>query len=77
MAERPSTGEGNKEADRRYRERTQEFVEQGKVEEAARAAAPESEDEAEAMRLAEDRAKARTAEKDPAVDRDYRKPGSH
>jgi hypothetical protein len=35
-------GEGNKEADRHYREKTKEFVDSGRVEEAARRAKPQS-----------------------------------
>ncbi len=46
-------GEGNYEATRQYNRATKEFVESGRVEEAARDAAPRSPEEARAMREAE------------------------
>jgi len=46
-------GEGDYEAARNYREATEQFVEDGKVEPAARAAKPASEKEAAAMEAAE------------------------
>jgi len=46
-------GEGNYEASRQYNRATKEFVESGRVEEAARDAAPRSPEEARAMREAE------------------------
>lgn len=46
-------GEGNIEADRHYREATQAFVDAGKVQPAADAAAPESSEEAKALEAAE------------------------
>lgn len=46
-------GEGNYEATRDYNDATKRFVNSGKVEEAARAAAPRSPQEAEEMRAAE------------------------
>ncbi len=52
-------GEGNKEADRRYRESTREFVESGKVEDAARDAASMSKEALEEARRAEEKAKSR------------------
>jgi hypothetical protein len=64
-------GEGDKEAAREYNESTRQFVESGKVEEAAERAGDQDPAEAErAERAGIDRAK----EKDPAVHRDYRKP---
>jgi hypothetical protein len=64
-------GEGDKEAAREYNEATREFVESGKVDEAAERARGQDPREAErAEREGEERAK----EKDPAVRRDYRKP---
>ena len=50
-------GEGNKEADRRYRESAREFVESGKVEDAAKDAASMSTEELEEARRAESEAK--------------------
>ena len=46
-------GEGDYAADRRYRERTDRFLESANVEEVARAAAPHSAEEAQEMREAE------------------------
>lgn len=46
-------GEGNVEAGRRYDKATREFVEAGKVDEAAEAAAPDSAAEAEELKRAE------------------------
>ena len=46
-------GEGDYAADRRYRERTDRFLESADVEEVARAAAPHSKEEAQEMREAE------------------------
>lgn len=46
-------GEGSYKGSRDYNERTQRFVESGKVEEAARAAKPQSEEEAHQMQKAE------------------------
>lgn len=63
-------GEGNREADRRYREKTRDFVESGQVDEAARKAAPQSQQEAEALRRAEEEGRSRAKEEDPALRRD-------
>ena len=46
-------GEGDIEADRHYREATQAFVDAGKVQPAADAAAPASAEEAQALKDAE------------------------
>ena len=46
-------GEGNYDATRRYDKATRDFVEAGKVEEAAQAAKPNSPEEAEQMKEAE------------------------
>ena len=65
MSQKPSTqskravdapkvqGEGDYEAARHYREATEQFVEDGKVDPAARAAKPNSQKEAAAMEAAE------------------------
>jgi hypothetical protein len=50
----PLQGEGNYTAGRRYDKAQQEFAKSGRVDEAAREAAPESEDEREAMKKAEE-----------------------
>jgi hypothetical protein len=64
-------GEGDREADRHYRERTEEFVKSGKVEEAAKRAGDQDPEEA---RRAEEEGRKRAKEDDPEVHRDYRKP---
>ncbi|MGE0444723.1 MAG: hypothetical protein AB7P99_05800, partial [Vicinamibacterales bacterium] len=46
-------GEGNYNASQRYREKTEAFVESGRVDEAAENAAPESADEARELEDAE------------------------
>ena len=62
-------GEGNKEADRHYREQTRDFVESGRVDDAARRSAPTSSEEAEEMRRAEEEGRSRAREEDPALRR--------
>jgi hypothetical protein len=64
-------GEGDKESAREYNEATRDFVESGKVEDSAKRAGDQS--SAEAQR-AEQAGRERAKEKDPAVQRDYRKP---
>jgi hypothetical protein len=64
-------GEGDRESAKRYNKDTQEFVESGKVDEAARRAGDADSDELEkAEREGESRAK----ELDPDEERDYTKP---
>lgn len=58
-SETKNQGEGNRDADQRYRERTREFVESGKVTDAANDAATMSKEELEEARRAEDKAKSR------------------
>ena len=65
-------GEGNREADRDYRENTREFVKSGKVGEKAREAEPDSDAEATEMREAERAGRARAK-----VDGDDRRVDSH
>ena len=62
-------GEGNKEADRHYRDKTRDFVESGRVDEAARRSAPTSAQEAEELRRAEEEGRSRAKEEDPALRR--------
>jgi hypothetical protein len=62
-------GEGNYAASRDYNERTKRFVESGQVDEAARAAAPDSEAEAVQMAAAEAEGKRHAKGEDPALSR--------
>lgn len=72
MTEKSSNqGEGDRESARRYNRNTQEFVESGKVDEAARRA---GEGDPKEMEQAEKSGKERAKEFDPAVERDYSKP---
>ncbi len=72
MADKPKVqGEGDRESAKRYNEDTREFVESGKVDEAARKA---GEGDKEEMERAEKAGKDRAKELDPAVDRNYSKP---
>jgi hypothetical protein len=66
-------GEGDREADRRYREKTREFVKSGRVDEAAQEARKKS---GRTDREAEDEGRARAHEEDPEVHRQYDKPTS-
>ncbi len=59
-------GEGNYEASRQYNKATKEFVDSGKVEEAARAAAPADAREAAELKAAEDAGLARAKDEDIA-----------
>ena len=60
-------GEGNYEASRRYRQRTEEFIESGKVDEAARNAVPDSAEEQRELERAEEEGRAKAAEEDPGL----------
>lgn len=69
-------GEGNREAARRYAEKTQDFVDSGKVEEAARNAANMSDQERKEAEQAEETGKSHAKEFDrDELNRDYGKPG--
>ncbi len=69
-------GEGNYAASRDYNERTKQFVESGRVEEAAKAAAPKNEREAKEMSDAEREGRRPMREEDPAINPDkQKKPG--
>ena len=57
-------GEGNYEASRRYREKTEQFIESGRVDEAAQNAAPRSDQEALELDRAEEAGKSHVAEED-------------
>jgi hypothetical protein len=60
-------GEGDYEATRRFRKRTENFLENNDVEKAAIRAAPETAEEAEEMEAAEAAGKRRAREEDPAL----------
>lgn len=60
-------GEGNYDATRRYDKAAADFVQSGKVEQAARDARPKNEAEAEAMRKAEEEGKSHAKGEDPAL----------
>jgi hypothetical protein len=66
-------GEGDYAADRRYRERTEEFLKTNDVDEAAQRAAPTSKAEAEELRKAEEKGRAR-ADGQPKETRGMGKP---
>jgi hypothetical protein len=58
-------GEGSYSGSKDYSERTKKFIDSGKVEEAAKEAAPRSEEEAHAMQKAERIGKKRSKGEDP------------
>ena len=60
-------GEGNYQATRDYNERTKRFIESGRVDEAARNAAPDSEQEAREMEAAEAEGRRHAKEEDPEI----------
>jgi len=64
-------GEGDREADRNYREKTREFVKSGAVPEAKKKARDQDPREAEE---AERKGKSKAKELDPEVHRDYDEP---
>ena len=61
-------GEGSYSGSKDYNQRTEKFVESGKVDDAARRAAPKSEEEKHAMQKAERLGKKRAKGEDPALD---------
>jgi hypothetical protein len=65
----PAKGEGNHEADRRYREATEEFIASGRVDEAAREAKRAVDEDGEELEAAEQEGRSRVAEEDPEVKR--------
>jgi hypothetical protein len=60
-------GEGNYDATRRYDKSAREFVQSGKVEDAARSAQPKNAEEAEAMQRAEREGKSHSKGEDPQL----------
>jgi hypothetical protein len=69
MTKQKIQGEGDYEATRRYRKRTEEFLENHDVEKASARAAPQSSREAEDMKAAETAGKKRAKGEDPALRR--------
>jgi hypothetical protein len=69
MAKQKVQGEGDYEATRRYRKRTEKYLENNDVEKAASAAAPASGREAQDMKAAEAAGKRRAKGEDPALRR--------
>jgi len=69
MPKQKTMGEGDYEATRRYRKRTDEFLKNNDVAKAAVRAAPQSKREAEDMKAAEAAGKRRAKGEDPALRR--------
>jgi len=69
MSKQKVQGEGDYEATRRFRKRTEKFLENNDVEKAAVRAAPETSAEAEDMEAAEAAGKRRAKGEDPAIRR--------
>jgi hypothetical protein len=69
MAKQKVQGEGDYEATRRYRKRTDEFMKNNDVEKAAIRAAPTTKLEAESLQAAEAAGKRRAKGEDPALRR--------
>ena len=67
-------GEGDYEAAKHYNEKTEDFAQSGKVEEAARKAGEVTAEEREEMKRSEAEGKRHTHEKDPNVSREYHRP---
>jgi len=68
-------GEGSYSGTKDYNERTQKFIDSGKVKDAARKAEPKNEEEKHAMQKAERIGRERAKEEDPAL-RNPRKSGT-
>lgn len=60
-------GEGDKESDRKYRERTEQFVKSQRGQEEIENAGNLSEEEARRLRKAEEKAKSRAKDEDPQI----------
>jgi hypothetical protein len=67
-------GEGNREADRRYREQTQKFVQSERGKQEIARAGEVSDDEARDIEAAEEEARGHAKEEDPNLVRDPSKP---
>ena len=66
-------GEGNRESDRRYRQRTEEFVNSPRGQDAAKHAGDVSDRERKEIERAEEKAKRRAHEHDPEEKKDFGK----
>lgn len=62
-------GEGNYDATRRYDKAAREFVQSGKVDDAAHAAEPDSPQQAEDLKRAEEVGKSHAKGEDPAIEK--------
>lgn len=60
-------GEGNYDATRRYDKAARDFVQSGKVDEAAREAQPDTPEQAESLKRAEEIGKSHSRGEDPAI----------
>jgi hypothetical protein len=60
-------GEGNYAASKQYNDATKKFVQSGKVDEAAKGAAPRTRDDAQQMEKAEQAGKSRSKGEDPEL----------
>jgi hypothetical protein len=60
-------GEGDKESDRKYRERTEQFLKSKKGQDAIQHAGDVSEEEARKLRKAEQKGKSRAKDEDPQI----------
>ena len=67
MSQDKEFGEGNYKASQRYRERTEQFVESGRVDEAAEDAKNVSQEETRELEQAEQEGRERIAEEDPGL----------
>ncbi|WP_418315999.1 hypothetical protein [Piscinibacter sakaiensis] len=67
MSQDKNQGEGNVEAARRYDQSQQQFVQSGKVDEAAKKAAPESEQQKRELEQAEEKGRSHAKGEDPTV----------
>jgi hypothetical protein len=63
----PAKGEGDHEADRRYREQTKRFIDSGRVDAAAQEAKRAVQDGSDELEAAEREGRSRIAEEDPEV----------
>jgi hypothetical protein len=68
-------GEGDYEAARRYDRDQREFVQSGRVDQAARDARPQNPGEAEEMTRAEDEGRSHSKGEDPQLEKPAEKPG--
>jgi hypothetical protein len=72
MTTKKVQGEGDYESARKYNEATREYAQSGRVDEAARAAAPRDAAEQRELKQAEETGEQRAKDEDPAVKRPRR-----